>query len=185
MEKSKYSENWGNRESFNLLVIVAMAQATCVTVFTRTKFGAEALGIPGIGALILLWFWVLGTHSPDLLVYGGLWLCAFVLQRVQTMMDCWKGNYQHSRYGGIPIVLGRFCKSERMAKLREGFGFCLFGLGVNPVDWRIGYFFTASGVAILFIEWIHVEVDRKRQMILRDAESDARHLTRRGVMNRG
>jgi hypothetical protein len=187
MQQQKQGDKWSNKDSFNLLWVAANCQAACVTVFTRTSFGAESLGVPGIGAFVVLCFWVAGTKSPDLMWYSGCWLCAWVLQRVKTMNDCRKGHYEHSRYGGYPQAIGRFCKSERWAKLVEGLGILLLGLGLNPIDWRLGHFFTASGGAILFIELIHGQVERKQRQERMDAEIEMRWLSNQGkeVMNHG
>ncbi len=95
-------------DSTNLIYLVTTAHATCLTVFLREKFGSEALGIPGVCALLLLLITVGLTGSPDLLLFGGCWFIALIVQRSQTLHNHWKGLRLHSRYAGFPAAT-RLC----------------------------------------------------------------------------
>ena len=42
------------RDGVNIMYLLANCYATCFTVFLRTDFGAEALGVHGIGAAFII-----------------------------------------------------------------------------------------------------------------------------------
>jgi hypothetical protein len=103
------SNGWSPSQTVNLVYLVATAHATCLTVFLRDSFGAEALGVPGIAAFLLLFVTVGATGSPDLLFFSLLWFIALIVQRLQTLRNGWCGIHQHSRYAGYPAATRLCC----------------------------------------------------------------------------
>src|SRR5258708_30601556 len=92
--------NMSKQESFNLLYALAKGHATCFTVFFRRNFGSEALGWPGLIALVLQFLIAGFGRVPDMLVFTGIWVIALACQRVSTMKAMRRGVVRHSRYAG-------------------------------------------------------------------------------------
>jgi hypothetical protein len=84
----------------NFLVTLCRVQAAAVTPFLRTDFGAQALGMPGLYALILLlcWFGFSGDHAMG--IYLVAWLGMLFIQRLRTNALIRRQVRMHTRYDG-------------------------------------------------------------------------------------
>jgi hypothetical protein len=156
------------KDSFNIAYFVMTAQAACITPFTRASFGSEALGFPGIGAFVGLCIWLLGTEAVELQAYMLLWCVAIVVQRIKTIVDGARGNYQHSGYAGYPIT-GLICRHEMFAKLMEGAFIVAGGFALEEMSWAISHVLMASGGCIIALETIHRQYHKKQEEARRDA----------------
>jgi hypothetical protein len=136
-----------------LVLLVANAHATCVTVFTRSHFGVEALGVPGVAALVLMLAYGC-LRAPEMFVYLGCWLVALIIQRIGTFRLVRQGWRAHSRYAGYPALAMRLpWVTERVA--------------VTLIE------------PLLFRQGIEQEITRKRVQKMRDAEIEQRYIADR------
>src|ERR1700677_2579659 len=90
------------RNGMNLLVLLANAHATTLTVFIRQGFGSEALGINGIIAAVMLLLYAGFSNSPEMITFFWVWLAAVGYQRIYGIKQRQKGQVVHSRYAGSP-----------------------------------------------------------------------------------
>lgn len=169
MSQQRRTDGFDYKGSFNIAYFLFVAQATCITPITRIKFGGEALGFPGLGALILLCFWVMATGSFEIQDYIVVWFIAMVLQRIKTLIDGWRGNHQHSGYGGYPWLTAWLVRHERLAKFMEGASVFGGGMFMDDIAWPFGHLLMASGGSIVVLEAIHWHYHHKRESAARDA----------------
>src|SRR5690349_8329961 len=102
MHQQQKEEPWGNRDSLNVLLTYLNAHATACTVFLRHSFGTEALGWPGLFALLLILAVAGFKRSQGMQVYLVLWLAALACQRLYTFWLVRRGVVWHSQYQGWP-----------------------------------------------------------------------------------
>src|SRR5699024_1863919 len=94
----------------NFLFVVVRAHATTLTVFLRRGFGSEALGWPGLWALLLLALAALG--SPVMGYYLVAWLVALICQRALTLTS---RERRHSLDDGYPWLAMWLAKNPASA----------------------------------------------------------------------
>src|SRR5437588_11186949 len=107
MQQQKQQE-WGMRDTTNLLYALANAHATAITVFLRHSFGKESLGWPGLFAFFLILVVAGFSGSPGMLTYLVVWLAAVAFQRVYTFRLASHGVVWHSKYPGWPALAAWF-----------------------------------------------------------------------------
>lgn len=156
--------------TFNLLVILLSAHATCLRVFLRYGFGSEALGANGLGAFLLILAYAGFSNSPEMLTYFWLWFAALIAQRCRTGVLAATGRREHSRYNGWPWLTGLVTRNELAAKAAEG-PLCLI-IGAILCEWseQVGYFVMFGMVSLTglhIIDRIAIEMQIRR---MRDAE---------------
>jgi hypothetical protein len=164
-----------------LVLLVANAHATCVTVFTRSHFGVEALGVPGVAALVLMLAYGC-LRAPEMFVYLGCWLVALIIQRIGTFRLVRRGWRAHSRYAGYPALAMRLpWVTERVAvTLIEPLLCVLAGAVIFcTVSEAVGEFVMLSFASLLFRQGIEQEITRKRVQKMRDAEIEQRYIADR------
>ncbi len=154
------------------LYAIALVLTTCVTVFTRRRFGAEALGWNGLGAFLLLLFYA--GSSPGMQVYFCLWVLALLIQRCQTIWMGIRGHVEHSRYGGWPWLAIRFAKNEMQAKALEVL-LCLIAGGLlYSLSEAVGMFVIRCGFGMAVVQVIDRQVLAMQDRRMRDAEIEMR-----------
>src|SRR5260221_7497558 len=92
--------NLSNKDSFNILYALAKGHATCFLPFFRRNFGSEALGVPGVIALVLMLLVGSFGRIPEMWPFLGIWMIAMLCQRASTMGAMRRGVIRHSRYEG-------------------------------------------------------------------------------------
>ena len=167
-------------EGFNVAMLIMKSHATAITVFLRTDFGSEGIGVAGLGAIFLII--AMGGCSGDVLMYYYLiaFIIATVLQRIRTFRNWWRGNHQHSYYDGYPwLALKLFprVKKEGDAKGMEAFlclaiGCLLLNCGVTS----LGMFIAAGFISIMFVAGTKAELVKRRLRAMRDAQFEQEYL---------
>ncbi len=173
MSRQQESDSMSVADSTNWLYLLTTAHSTCLTVFLRESFGSEALGIPGVSALLLLIVAVGVTGSPDLLLYGGIWLIVLMGQRAQTFQNQRKGIRLHSRYAGFPAatkVLFPFVTDERVLQRLEPFVAGGLGLGLLLCSPTIGQFVLWGAFSLAIRTTLDQFTHHRRLQELHDAE---------------
>jgi hypothetical protein len=159
---------------FNLFYILLYGHALTCTVFLRTSFGREGIGLAGMAGFFIIMFYGGMMNSYAMFYFLGAYLLAVIGQRMKQFDNWRKGIVVHSRYNGFPIVAWKLfprIKTEGNAKAAEAF-LCL-GLGwllMTFVDQPLGWYVMAGFLSILFSEAFIVEAQRRRLQAMRDAE---------------
>lgn len=164
--------------AYNGISLLAHSLSLTCTVFLRTDFGREGIGVLGLCSIVLMLFYATFTQCPAMLVYFWLWILAVICQRIKQAMNRRRGVILHSYYNGYPWLVKRVMPriSERNAKGVEAF-LCMFiGFGLAQLDPPLGWFVIAGGVATLLAETLIVEQSRRRLQMMRDAEIEQRYL---------
>lgn len=165
------------QNSTNAVGFAALCLATCVSVFIRRGFGAEALGFNGAVAFIILLVCAGGDQTGGMLLYFFAWLVALMTQRAITIRNEVAGRYQHSKYTGWPVVAMKFCKTESTAKRWvEPFLCVVFGIALLQVSESVGTFVLCCAMALVMADGISSFVDYMRVQKMRDAEIEMRRL---------
>ena len=160
-------------DPLGVLYFLCTVHATCITVFLRTGFGSEALGIPGICALLLLLF-CMGTE-PLMCYWLALWLIALVVQRITTWRLIRRGAMLHSRYAGRSLLTKiPFFRNERHIAILEGL--LCFGLGalLLAVSQFMGVFLMAGFLSLVIRMGIEESLTNRRLQRMRDAQIEGR-----------
>ena len=181
--QQQQQQEWGHKDSFNLMFVLANASATCLTVFTRHSFGVEALGLNGLLALGMILAVAGFGNSPAMLIFLICWLCALVCQRVKTMKLVRQGAKWHSRYQGWPWVGVIFTRNERAARctveplLCLAVGFALRCLAdAYHQSLTLPDFIMLGALSISLREGIQAAVRRKRIQAIEDARFEQEDL---------
>ncbi len=173
MNRPQEPDSMSVADSTNLLYFLTTAHSTCLTVFLRESFGSEALGVPGVSALLLLFVAVGVTGSPDLLLYGGIWLIVLMGQRAQTFQNQRKGLRLHSRYAGFPAatkVCFPFVTDERILQRLEPFVAGGIGLVLLWCSPAIGQFVLWGAFSLAIRTTLDQFTHHRRLQELHDAE---------------
>jgi hypothetical protein len=164
--------------SFNGAAILANAHALTCTVFIRTDFGREGIGINGLIAMLLILGYGSFAHCYPMFIYFLLWVLAVICQRIKQFINWRRGVILHSQYNGYPWLSRRLFPrmSELNARGVDAF-LCLAAGGlIAQFNQPLGWFVMAGFVSILFSEAVMVESTRKRLQAMRDAEIEQRYL---------
>ena len=180
--QNQKQQEFGMRESCNLLYALAKIHAMSFWPIIRRDFGTDALGRPAGFALVLMLLVGGLGRIPEMFPYVGLWLFMLLYQRSRTMKLVKQGTVWHSLYEGYPAVaLGfRFVRSEAKAKQFIEPMLCLaVGVALTDFSQGLGIFVMAGCVSMAIVDGINREIDRKRLAAMRDAEIEQRWLVAR------
>jgi hypothetical protein len=184
MPQQQQQGEWSNRDSFNVLYVVANAYATAITPFVRHSFGKEALGLPGFLAFILILLVAGFTGSSSMLTYLGVWLIAVAFQRLHTYRLSSRGVVLHSRYEGWPWLGFKLGGGRNLDKRLTGAVFVIepvlcFGIGgmfMSLGEVIVGRFLMCGAGALLFREAVHRMIDQRRVQAMCDAQIEQEYL---------
>lgn len=157
------------------LYLGASGVATCVTPFIHLGGGAEALGIPGVIAFLIIFALAAQNVAADTPQYGmglyfAVWLFALVYQRVKTTKLLNAGEKIHSRYQGYP-ELARILKcKENTGKMLEVPMVILVGMMMEYVSEPVGGLLIGSGIALAVVR----AMDYQRNYTMKQQMDDAR-----------
>ncbi len=165
--------------SFNILYLLAHIHALSFTVFLRTSFGLEGIGICGLGTMVMILGW--GAYANCLPMFGFfvLWLAALIVQRVRTFLDWRSGKViVHSRYNGYPWLSRLLFRSQDELKAKGFDAFLCLAVGgiLCQFNQPFGFYVMAGFSSILFTECMMVESMKRRLRQMRDAEIEQRYL---------
>jgi hypothetical protein len=174
-EQKDFWHDW--KRNFNIGFTIFLAHQRALTVPLRSRYGKEALGIPCVLALVLMFLWVMATHDPFMWLWIGFWCLCFGIRRLQSVWLAAQGADLHSQYDGWPHETVRFVGSERLAKLVVepllfgGLGYGLWWLydlyGLPPHG--LPYFFLLGLASLPFVEAVKGKVWERRVQAMRDA----------------
>lgn len=177
MQRQNSKDDFDFRASVNLFTLLSYSYASCFTPFLRWGFGQEALGISGIGALLIILCTGAFAHEPRMVEYAGVWLVAVVIQRAKTWSDLYSGRSVHSWYSGYPWLCYLSFRQVWLVKWIVEPGACyLVGvllLDASPVLYSFLAFGAGALLAVQVIEW---RIDHVRLQQMRDAEIEQRYL---------
>ncbi len=166
------------KNGINLLALAANGYATTVTVFLRRGFGAEALGLNGIVAAVIILGYAGFTHSPEVITFFWVWLGFVAYQRMYGFSLRRQGRVLHSRYAGWPEVGMRFAKSEKAARqVVESIVCVVAGAALWLFSEPLGQFIMLAPIGLFVSQGIEAQVINKRLTALRDCEIEQRHLS--------
>jgi hypothetical protein len=164
------------RDPLGLLYFLCNVHCTTFTVFLHYGFGSEALGFPGLFALILIFFSMAGD---PLMAY---WLMAFfvamVIQRIITVTFLGRGYELHSMDSGRPLLTKLLpFMTVNHALVFEGI--CLFIAGAVVADQSpfIGKFLMLGFVSLFIRTAIEESIYKRRLQRMKDAELEQRWLS--------
>lgn len=164
--------------TFNGAFMLAHAHALTCTVFLRTDFGKEGIGIAGLLSIFLILGWGSVSNSLPMLGFFALWLVAVICQRIKQLINWQRGAVIHSYYNGYPRLSKRLFPrmSELNAKGADAFICLIVGGLLTQFDKPLGWFIMAGFVSIMFTEGMMVEATRRQLQQMRDAEIEQRTL---------
>jgi len=182
MNQNQQEQQFGMRESFNLMYAVAKVHAFCFWPFIRRDFGTDATGFPAFFAMILMIFVGSLGRIPEMFPFLGLWILMLACQRARTFKRVRQGVIWHSRYEGYPWLALRFplVRTEARAKsLMEPVLCLLAGVALVQISEKLGMFVMAGFISMAIVDGINREIDRKRLAAMRDAEIEQKWLVAR------
>jgi hypothetical protein len=164
--------------SFNGLYALANAHALTCTVFIRTDFGREGIGLHGLVAMLMILFYGSFLNCYPMFPFFLLWMLAVICQRIRQLINWRRGVILHSRYNGYPWLSKRLFPrmSELNARGVDAFLCLAIGGLLAQFNQPLGWFVMAGFVSILFSEAVMVEFNRRRLQAMRDAEIEQRYL---------
>lgn len=164
--------------SFNGLNALANAHALTCTVFIRTDFGREGIGLHGLVAGLMILAYGSFLNCYPMFPFFLLWMLAVICQRIRQLINWRRGVVLHSRYNGYPWLAKRLFPrmSELNARGVDAFLCLAIGGLLAQFNQPLGWFVMAGFVSILFSEAVMVEFNRRRLQAMRDAEIEQRYL---------
>lgn len=167
---------------FNFLYMLASFQATCFLPFTRHSFGAESLGINGLGALAVMTVYLaMHPRSEFLSLFWCLWWIALIYQRIRTFWLYRRGMALHSHFVGHPWLgyMVPFVKKFTTAEFCEVLICMGLGFVFRELDKSFGDFVILGAISLAIKSTIETSVERARLRRMRDAEMEQRDLLER------
>lgn len=163
--------------TFNAANFLSHAHALAFTVFLRTDFGREGIGIHGLVTVFLILGYGSFAQCYAMFPFFGLWMLAVICQRIRQFVNWRRGVIIHSFFNGDPWVSKRLFPrlSELNAKGVDGFLCLAIGGVIAQFDKPFGLFIMAGFVSILFTEAVMVEATKRRLQAMRDSEVEQRY----------
>ncbi len=163
--------------SLNGLYLLAHAHSLSFTVFLRTDFGSEGIGICGIATIAMILGWGAYANCYAMLIFFLLWLAALMVQRIRTFSNWRRGYVIHSRYNGTPWLSRRLFPRVSELNARGVDAFICFAVGGLMAQFNkpLGLYIMVGFFSVMFTEAIMVESNRRRLRQMRDAEIEQRY----------
>lgn len=159
--------------SFNVLYLLAHAHALSFTVFLRTNFGSEGVGICGLVTIVMILGWGAYANCFPMFLFFLLWLLALIVQRIRTFSNWRSGKViVHSRYNGDPWLSRLLFRrmSELNARGVDAFLCLIVGGVISRFNEPFGFYVMAGFASIMLTESVMAESTRRRLRQMRDAE---------------
>lgn len=164
----------GFKEKFNICHFLMVIHQRGLTIMCRSYWGKEALGLPCLLALILMFLWYVFTADSLMLLWMALWFAVYLTRKMQAIKVAGK---VHSQYDGFPDVM-RFVKNEKIAKLVvEPLLFGSLGLfalqyyedmGWSPTG--LPYFLLSGTFTLPFVALVNVAIWERQIQAIQDAK---------------
>lgn len=164
--------------SFNGAYSLATAHALSFTVFLRTSFGREGIGLHGLVTMLMILGYGCAMQCLAMFPFFACWFLAVACQRFRQWIDDRRGVIVHSRYNGYPWLSKRLFPrmSELNAKGVDAFICLAVGGAIAQFDKPFGWFVMAGFLSIMFTEGMNVEATKRRLRAMRDAEIEQQYL---------
>ncbi len=164
--------------SFHGANVFANAHALTCTVFLRTDFGREGIGLHGLIAAVMILGYGCFMQCLAMFPFFAVWFLAVIWQRTRQWANDRRGVIVHSRYNGYPWLSKRLFPrmSELNAKGVDAFLCFAIGGVIAQFDKPFGWFVMAGFLSIMFSEAVMVEATKRRLQAMRDAEMEQRYL---------
>lgn len=166
-------------DPLGVLYFLCNVHCTTFTVFLHYGFGSEALGFPGLGALVLIFICM--AADPLMMLWLMAFLVALVIQRIITCRLLARGVELHSLDGGLPLLMKLlpFIKKRNTALVMEVLLCFGGGVALLSVSDFIGKFVIVGGISLWLREAIRNSICNRRVQRMRDQEMEARWLSER------
>lgn len=165
--------------SFNGLYMLSHAHAVTCTVFLRSDYGREGIGMFGLaGGLLILGYGCYANCYP-MFIYFLLWMAAVICQRIRQFINWRRGRvFIHSRYNGYPYVSKWLFPRMTELNARGVDAFLCLAIGGLLFQFckPLGVFVMMGFLSIMFSEAVMVEGTKRRLQAMRDAELEQRYL---------
>lgn len=164
--------------SFNGAHFLANAHALSCTVFLRTSFGREGIGMHGLVTMLMILSYGCFMQCLAMFPFFAVWFLAVIFQRVRQWTNDRRGVTVHSRYTGYPWLSKRLFPRMSELNARGVDAFLCFAVGgvIAQFDKPFGWFVMAGFLSIMFSEAVMVETTKRRLQAMRDAEIEQRSL---------
>jgi hypothetical protein len=174
----KKPEGRPGEQGLNALYFVCHAHASVLGVFLRHGFGRDALGLPSLAGVGMMFLTYAARPDLPMLAFMLCWLAAQVAQRVRTFRLLRRGVALHSRYPGTPWLARKmpFVRSDTAAKKLEPPLCLLAGLACLPLSPSLACFLAAGFFSLLIRHGMDEEVVRKHVQRMRDAEIEQKNV---------
>jgi len=168
------------RASNNILLLLANAHATTITMFTRHSFGTNVPGLTGVVSLLILLLTTAAQEDVVMLWFTGAWIVALIFQRIRTAHLVSLGWREHSYYSGWPWFAMLFgIKDEHAAKGCEACLCFFIGLLLMPFSPALGGFVMFGFVSLLFVLLTRMAGNRRQVTAMRDLQFEQRAMADR------
>jgi hypothetical protein len=171
------------KDSFNLLYVLAKGHSMCFLPILRKNFGTEALGRPGAIALVIMAAVGSLGRIPNMWPFLGLWSLAMLCQRASSERAKRQGVIRHSRYeGDVDEKAAKLFGSRAKVKLvAEPLACVLAGVCVEAMGLSHGLavFIGAGAFPLALVAMIDRQLDHKRMQAMRDAAIEQSYLAAR------
>jgi len=173
-------------QAVNVIALVVQSLAVTVEVFIRRRMGSRYLDrqaavalllIPGFG---LLW----PEHDLEpLMWFLAAFLVATTLVRIRSLRRRFRGEEEHSRYNGWPVILSwpvfRRLSEAKAKALAEPF--LAFGVGgvTTNVSVPLGAYLMAAAFGLMFSDGMLRAFEQQRLLDLKDQLADQRRIAER------
>jgi hypothetical protein len=115
MQQQKQDSGPDKKQTFDIVYSLCLMHQRALVVPLRTGWGKEALGLPCLLALALMFFWAGFSRDPLMWAYLGFWVLCQMVRRVESLRLA-QGGKVHSWCDGMPMKV-RFVQSHKIIKL--------------------------------------------------------------------
>lgn len=172
--------------AINAVWLVASAFAVTVEVFLRREMGSRYLERQAALAVLLIPGFGLFFPEEDLrplLWFLGAYLAACTVVRVRSLRRRFRGEEEHSRYNGTPIILRwpllrRLTEARAKMTVEPALVWLAGGLTMNA-SVPLGAYVMVCAFCLMLCDGMRRAFDAQRDMDLKDQLSDQRRMAER------
>lgn len=156
-------------ESLGVIYFFALAYSTCLTLFSRWRFGPNAFGLYALVSPVIFVLGMCLFHDLAIGVMALAWCVMLIVHRVNTFREAVAGIRLHSEFAGYPWI-ARWYGSEKLARMHEPALWLLAGL-VLVIASPFLMLFVWGGAAALMVRTVMEDLAHENRVRnLLDAE---------------
>jgi hypothetical protein len=179
------------KSAFGWLLFICNSLAVSVEVFLHKGVGSRYIGLQGLAAVAMIFFW--GGFWPDhdvipMLTYLLFYLLFCFAQRMDSLKRARQGGEQeHSRYTGRPLLMRFTGRMNEIAVKRivEPVFVFLVGVFICSANEPLGKYLMLAAVGLLVSVQSTLVFDQTRATDMNDAMIDQQHAAKRFREMRG